>query len=67
MTDSEDDVASYTSGGEDHSPTDSRKQIVKKKFASDKKLSSFQPGMLQDLMSEVSEHNCMCVSMRPCS
>ena len=41
--------------------TDSGKQmaIVKRKFASDTKPPLFQPGMLQDLMSEV----CMCITL----
>ena len=54
MTDSEDDVPSYTNGSQTQSSSDSREQIVKKKFVTDKKPVLFQPGMLQDLMSEVS-------------
>lgn len=56
MTDSEGDAPSCnTSGGEKHTSSDSGKEIVKKKLDADKKPVLFQPGMLQDLMSEVSE------------
>ena len=55
MTDSEDDVPSCTNGSETHSSSDSGKQIMKKKFDTDKNPVLFQSGMLQDLMSEVSE------------
>ena len=59
MTDTEEDTPSYTStsGGEAHySSSDSGKQIVKKKSVPDKKPVLFHPGMLQDIMSEVSQH-----------
>ena len=36
-----------------HGLADTGKQIVKKKFVPDVKPALFQPGMLQDLMSEV--------------
>ena len=46
--------------------TDSGKQIVKKRFASDMKPALFQPGMLQDLMSEVCLCSCTCVCVCVC-
>lgn len=59
MTDTEEDTPNYTStsGSEAHySSSDSGKQIVKKKPVTDKKPVLFHPGMLQDIMSEVSQH-----------
>ena len=52
MTDSEDD---YTDDSETHRSSDSGKQIEKGTFTTDKKPVLFHPGMLQDIMSEVSE------------
>ena len=62
MTDTEEDASSYTSasGGEAHySSSDGGKQIVKKKSVTDKKPVLFHPGMLQDIMSEVSPALCI--------
>ena len=40
--------------GDVQTSADSGKQIVRKKLVSDAKPAMFQPGMLQDLMNEVS-------------
>ena len=48
------DSSGESTCGDVETSTDSGKQIVRKKLVSDEKPSMFQPGMLQDLMNEVS-------------